>query len=486
MTAYDDLISHVKRVATMGSIGGLLGWDQETMMPPKGIKRRSQEKSLIASLTHEWFTDEKVGKLIEDAKKESLDDDQKANIREIEWEYTRAKAIPNRLVVEMEEATTQAVEVWRDARKNKDFALFAPHLKKIIELTKRYANHIDPNAHPYEVVFASFERGMSIDDVKAYFAAIKERLVPLIEKINDATDTSIFDKPIPEETQIKVNKDIAKGVGYDFEKGRMDVSTHPFTGYMGRITTRYEGNWAHSIMGTIHESGHGMYEHGLPEEHFGTPLGDSVSLSVHEGMSRFWENYIGRSLPFWTFWYPTVKAEYELDITTKDFYRMINQVKPGYIRVDADEVTYTMHIILRFEIEVGLMEGTIAIEDLPKVWNEKMQNYLGITPRDDGEGVLQDTHWASGLLGYFPTYTLGSMLAAQLFAAAQRDVPTLIEDMEKGDLSRLHAWLEKNIYLQGQRYRTKELIESVTGKKLSADDYCAYLESKFKKLYNVT
>jgi carboxypeptidase Taq len=485
MSSYETLIARIKRISTLSSIGGLLGWDQETKMPPEGLARRADEKTLIASLSHEWFTDNEIGTLIKAAKNESLDDAQKANIREIEWSYHRAKAVPASWVEEFERATTEGVEIWKAARKKSDFALFAPHLKKIVDLNRQYAKYVAPERNPYEVLVETFENGLPMSQIDSFFQTLKDALIPLIKSIHDDSDDKAATADIPLQAQKKFAQELAKNIGYDFQKGRLDESTHPFTGYYGRITTRFEHNWISTLMSTIHESGHGMYEHGLPDEHVGEPLGDAGSFSVHESISRFWENNIGRSKSFWQWLYPKVETEYGIPAGLDAIYKLINKVQPGIIRVDADELTYTMHIILRFEMEKELMDGTLEVASIPAEWIKRMQHYLGIAPKNDAEGCLQDTHWASGMFGYFPCYTLGSMIAAQLFAAAQKDIPHLKTQIAEGNFAEIQNWLAEKIYSQGQRYRTADLIHKATGKPLSTDDYVKYLTEKFGALYSL-
>ncbi len=478
--SYDELIKKVKRISTLGNIGGLLGWDQETMMPPNGLKVRSEEMALISELSHEWFTDDKIGELIEAAKEEQLDEDQQANVREIEWEYRRSKALPTEFVVEYSKVTTEAMEVWRKAREDNDYASFAPFLQKIVDLNKKYAAYIDDSKDAYEVLLESYDNGLTLQQISTFFDELKTAIVPLIEQTNDQTDISLKEKKVPVEKQRNAARALAEYVGYNFKKGRIDESTHPFTGYESRITTRYEDDWVMTLMSTIHELGHGMYEQGLSEEARGTPLGEAASLSVHEGMSRFWENNIGRSKAFWTGYFPKVNEAFELNSDLDTFYGVLNKVEPGFIRVDADELTYTMHIILRFEIEKELLDGSLSIEDLPRVWNERMQKYLGITPENDTKGCLQDTHWAMGSFGYFPSYALGNIVAAQLLEGAKKDIPGLMEQVAKGNFDKLHDWLQKNVYDYGQKYHTGELVERATGKKLSTEDYIAYMREKFQ------
>jgi carboxypeptidase Taq len=295
----------------------------------------------------------------------------------------------------------------------------------------------------------------------------------------------LLSKEVAVEKQSDFNTFIAKAIGYDFSKGRLDVSAHPFTSCYGRITTRYNDGWWPAISGTIHEAGHGMYEHNLPLKYFGIPLGQYCSMSIHESQSRLWENNVGKSKNFWKYFLPKLTESYDLDVDLDDFYKIINQVEPTLIRVDADELTYSLHIILRFEIELGLIEGNINFEKLPEVWNEKFRAYFDIVPPNDSLGVLQDIHWSWGNIGYFPTYTLGSMIAAQLFAAAEKDIPSLATNLGEGKFDELRSWLNEKIWSHGKRYLTKEIIRNATGKNPDPDDYLNYLGKKYSEIYEL-
>ncbi len=486
MSEYETLLEIYKKSAILESISEVLEWDHEVMMPEGALPIRARQSSTLAALGHDILTCDEMRDLLVALEKGNFNSDQVANIREIKRSSERAKNVPNELVQELEDTRIKGVEAWKDARKKSDYTLFSSHLGKVFELSRKVAEYIDPNTHPYEVLLEEYEQDISIEEIRNHLNKIKEHLVPLIAKIKDQEiDDSLLLKDVALEKQSKFNNYIAKAIGYDFSKGRLDVSAHPFTACYGRITTRYNAGWWSAISGTIHEAGHGMYEHNLPIESFGTPLGQYCSMSVHESQSRMWENNVGKSKYFWKKFFPELRKSYDLDIELDDFYKIINKVEPSFIRTEADELTYSLHIILRFEIELGLMEEKISVKNLPEVWNEKFREYFGIVPPDDSLGVLQDIHWSCGNIGYFPTYTLGSMIAAQLFAAAEKDIPNLAINIGEGRFDELISWLNKKIWSNGKRYLTKELIRNATGKDPGPDDYLDYLKNKYSEIYRL-
>ncbi len=486
MDNYEDLLEIYKKSTILESVSELLQWDQEVMMPEGALPIRAKQSSTIAALEHDILTSDEMSGLLVSLEHEDLDLDKAANVREIKRNFKRAKNVPNALVQELHETAIKGVESWKVARKSNDFNLFLPSLRNVFALSRKVAESIDPDTHPYEVLLESYEQDMSIEEIQNHLNTIKEHLVPLIARIKkQETDDSLLTTEIDIDKQIDFNRFIAKAVGYDFSKGRLDVSEHPFTACYGRITTRYNTGWWSAISGTIHEAGHGMYEHNLPLKYFGLPLGQYCSMSVHESQSRLWENNIGKSKMFWTKFLPNLRNSYGLDVSLEEFYQIINRVEPNFVRIEADEVTYSLHIILRFEIELGLIEGTIKFEELPEIWNQKFKEYLGIAPPTNSLGVLQDIHWSWGNIGYFPTYTLGSMIAAQLYAAAEIDIPNLANNIEEGNFERLRSWLNENIWCHGKRYLTKELIRRATGKDPAPDDYVVYLNNKYTEIYSL-
>lgn len=487
MNDYERLLKLTSRHLILQSVSEQLHWDQEVMMPEGEADRRAQQLSVVAGLRHETLTNPEIGDIL--GRLEGLNEEQAAMAREIRWDHERAAKVPNEFAEEFAQTTSKALEVWREARENDDFASFAPWLEKIVDLNRRYAAYVDPNKDPYEVLFNEYESGLSIAEVRTFLGTIREALAPLIEAIarKEGRNTSVLEKDdVDVKIQEKFLRWLLEYVQYDFRKGRLDVSTHPFTADGGRITTRYTDGWWSAIAAALHEAGHGFYQMNLPADRFGTPFGEPRSLLVHESQSRFWENHIGRSKEFWEPIYDRVREIASLDgIDIDGFYKMINTVQPGFIRILADELTYGMHVILRFEIEQDLISGRLTVPDLPAAWNRKMQDLIGIAPATDKEGCLQDTHWACGMIGYFPTYLLGSMLSAQLDAAMMQDIPDREQMIRDGEFTAIHGWLKERIHSAGRRHTTHELVERATGKPLSADDYILYLEKKYSLLYDL-
>ncbi|MFC6615384.1 carboxypeptidase M32 [Halopenitus salinus] len=513
--AYDALLDRCRRWNAVSSASGVLSWDQQVMMPEGGTPARSKQLSALSSLEHDLLTAEETGDLLEeidersgdhaadrsDDRGETLSAEQAAVVREIRRPYERADAVPRDLVEEISEASSEALSVWERARADDDFDAFAPHLERLVELKREYAEHVDPDRDPYAVLFEAYEPCLPIERAEAILEELRGTLVPLIDAIREsdvdlAVDT--FEGTFPEERQEDLAREALDLLGYDFERGRLDVSAHPFTAgnqFDCRITTRFDESDPLSAVGsTIHEFGHARYTHGLPREHFGTPLGDSRDLSVHESQSRLFENHVGRSRAFWERFLPTFREHFPdaSDATVEDAYEAVNQVHPdNRIRVEADELTYHLHVLVRFEIERDLVRGDLDVADVPERWNEGYEEYLGIRPENDAEGCLQDVHWSHGNFGYFPTYSLGSVMAAQLYAAAEAEIdagegPDLDARVAAGDFEALHEWLHENVHRHGARYETDELVRRATGEPLSAAAFTDYVESKYGELYDVS
>jgi len=492
--AYEELLDQYERLTYVGGASGVLSWDQQVMMPEGGAPARSKQLSALSAIHHELLTDDDVGEWLDELEDADLTGEQAAVVREIRRQYERADAVPVELVEEISETSSEALQVWEDARAEDDFSKFAPYLEDLVELKREYAEHIDPDADPYEVLFADYEPYLDLDTAERVLTRLRDELVPLIDELNDA-DADLaqpFDGTYPEDAQEALSRDVLELVDYDFERGRLDTSSHPFTSgnqFDTRITTRFdESDPLGALMSTVHEYGHAQYNLGVPQEEYGTPLGESRDLTVHESQSRLWENHIGRSRAFYDLVLDDLTGHFDGldDATVEDVYEAANQIYPeNLIRVEADELTYHMHIILRFEIERDLISGDLDVEDVPEVWNEKMEEYLGVTPDTDAEGCLQDIHWSHGNFGYFPTYSLGSVLAAQLYASAEDDIDDLDGKVAAGEFDDLHDWLGENVHQHGKRYTTPELVEEATGEPYTADYFLDYAESKFRDLYDL-
>ena len=490
---YEELVALCAQAGEVGSSIESIGWDQHVMMPrgAKSVEVRGRESSALSAVHHGLVTSPRIGELLQSIEVATLSEAEAAQVHEIQEMYKRAVGVPTELVAQITKLATEAEMAWRKARSNNDFASFQPYLEQLVALKREVARCIDPNnSEPYEVLLQGYEPGMTLDKLDEFFASIRAVCVPLIREIasRPKPDVSILRKEIPMELQLAYNKMLAALLGYDFENGRLDTSTHPMTCGFGRVTNRYTNGWLSALLGTAHEVGHGNYCHNLPLEHYGTPLGTYRSLGVHESQSLLMERHIAKSYAFWQGNFRHLQAMYSPvlnGVTLEQFYQAVNLVEPGFIRVEADELTYTMHIILRYEIENALMDGSLAVRDLPQVWNRKMKELLGIVPPNDTLGCLQDIHWTDGSFGYFPTYTLGAVGAAKLFAGAEAQVPTLERDITQGDLSSLNSWLKENIHQHGCRYSSDELYRLATGSELTVGPYLEYLTEKFTNLYKL-
>jgi len=492
--AYEALLDHYEQISNVNAAGSILQWDEEVMMPEGGTPARSKQKSALSSLSHDLLTEDKVGEWLDELDDADLTDEQAAVVREIRREYERAERVPNDLVAEISETTSEALPKWKEAREEDDFSVFAPILEDLIELKKEYAEHIDPDKPAYEVLFADYEPYLDLDTAERVLERLREELVPLIEDIRES-DVELgdpFEGDFDVDTQEELARDVLDTLGYDFEHGRVDTAPHPFsTGnqFDARVTTRFsEDDPVDALMSTIHEFGHARYTLGLPREQYGSPLGESRDLTVHESQSRLWENHVGRSRVFWEKFLPAMKERFPQieDATPEAAYEAANEVyEDNLIRVEADELTYHMHIIVRFEIERELIEGDLDVEDVPERWNDKYEEYLGIRPDTDAEGCLQDIHWSHGSFGYFPTYSLGSVLAAQIYDALEADVGDVDEKVRNGNFDVIAEWLEANVHQHGARYTTPELVEEATGEAYNADHFVDYVTEKYTELYDL-
>jgi carboxypeptidase Taq len=497
--AYSELVRRAKETAVLGSCAGVLGWDERTYLPRKGAAHRAEQMALLARLTHERATDPAVGALLGEVESSPVvrdaESDAAAVVRELRRGYDRATKLPPSLVEELARTTTRAQQAWQEARAADDFAGFRPWLEKVVALKRQEAEAVGYADHPYDALLDEYEPGARAADLTKLFADLAAELAPLVATLTAAPrqpDATILARDFPVEQQKVLGELVATAVGFDFEAGRLDTTTHPFCTGLGpgdvRILTRYHANrFGDAFFGVLHEAGHGLYEQGLPAEHYGTPLGWACSLGVHESQSRLWENQVGRGRPFWDYFFPIARGLFPSlrGVNPDDFHFAVNAVRQSFIRVDADEATYNLHIIVRFELEQALLTGDLPAADVPRAWNEKFRHVLGLTPASPAQGCLQDIHWSMGGLGYFPTYTLGNLYAAQLMAQARHDRPGLDDDFRRGHFARLHAWLAEHVYRHGQRYRAGALCERITGRPLSHRPFLDYLRGKYSPLYGL-
>jgi carboxypeptidase Taq len=495
--AYDELAQCSRELWNIGSIRGLVSWDQQVNMPPKGVAHRAEMLAYLAQELHRKSTDPRLGELLAEAEQGQWTPGQAANLREWRRAYDQASKLPADLVRRRAELTAKANAIWQEARAKNDFPLFAPYLGELVAISRETADHLGWQAERYDALLDQYEPDLTTAQCEAFFGGLRQAVVPLLERIVASpvqADRELFHgAEFPVVDQRELGTAMTRALGFDYQAGRLDIATHPFcSGFcVGdvRLTTRYDTRSPfQSLMGTIHESGHGMYDQGLAPEHEGTPLGDSVSLGIHESQSRFFENNIGRSRAFWQHWFPRFREAFPdvMDhVGFDDLYLLLNDVRPTLIRVEADEVTYNLHIMARFEIERDLFRGDVQPADLPAVWNAKYRAYLGITPPTDREGVLQDIHWSWAYFGYFPTYALGTVYAAQLEAAMRRDIPDLDEQMAAGEFTAPLRWMREHVHRLGMLYRPADLITHATGKPPSADDYVTYLVRKYGALYRL-
>jgi carboxypeptidase Taq len=491
--AYDDLLEEYRRATYLGDAGYVLGWDQQVMMPEGGTPARSKQSAALSSVRHDVLTGDGVADPLSELDEGALSEPQASVVREVRREYERSARVPRDLVERISEEASNALPVWENAKGEDDWESFAPTLETFVELKREYAEHIDPDTDPYEVLFADYEPYLPLEQAEAILEELRDALVPLIEEIR-ASDVDLgieFDGTYDSEDQMDLTREALDVLGYPWDHGRVDTAPHPFstgTQFDARVTTRFDESSPVSALGsTIHEFGHATYTLGLPEEEYGTPLGQHRGLSVHESQSRLWENHVGRSRPFVEHFLPRIDLRFpDLDLTASALHAHLNRVNPdNLIRVEADELTYHMHIILRFEMERDLVHGDLDVSEVPAVWNEKMEEYLGVRPETDSEGCLQDIHWAHGNFGYFPTYSLGSVMAAQLFEAAETDVDDLYGGVREGEFDALHDWLTENVHRHGRRYRTNELVKRATGSDFTADAFVDYATAKFGDLYDL-
>lgn len=494
---FERLKEKLALVSDLRHAAAVLAWDQETYMPPKGAEARAQQLATLSKLAHEFFTSDEIGELLDRLEPQVRDlpyDSFEASlVRVTKRLYERERKIPTELVEQLARATSLGTEAWKQARKESNFSLFRPHLEKILDLTVQKAEALGYDEHIYDALLDLYEPEMRASRVKRLFDELRARLVPIVQAIaeREPPDDSVLKQEFDERKQWDFGLAVIRDFGFDFERGRQDKSAHPFTTAFSvndvRITTRVQRDYfPTAFFGTLHECGHALYDQGFDPQLERTPLASGASLSVHESQSRLWENLVGRSRPFWEGYYPKLQETFPAqlgDVELDRFYRAINRVEPSLIRVEADEVTYNLHIMLRFELELQLVERKLPVSDLPEVWNAKMKEYLGVEPPNDAQGVLQDIHWSGGAIGYFPTYTLGNLLSAQLFQSAQRDIPDLIEQIRSGRFQELLGWLREKIHKHGRKFPPMELIRRATGRELETESYLKYIREKYSEIY---
>lgn len=495
----DQLKRILNEVADLSAAASVLSWDQQTYMPEGGAEDRGDALATLSELAHKRFTSEETGRLLDDLTSQvnqlNPDSDDARLIRVTRHNYDKDTRVPSEKVAEFARVTTVAQGVWARARAENNFGLFLPHLQKIIELRRGYASLFAPFDHVYDPLLDDYEPGLKTADVKAIFHALRPQQVALIQAIQarPQVNDDFMRQHYDEEKQWHFGVEVITRFGYDWKRGRQDRSAHPFTISFGsgdvRITTRFDTERGGSaLFSSMHECGHALYEQGVNPAYRRTPLTRGASMAIHESQSRLWENLVGRSLPFWKYFYPKFKQSFpevlgNLDLM--DFYRGINKVEPSLIRTQSDEATYNLHIMLRLELEIAMMEGSLEAKDLPEIWNARMRDYLGITPPNNKTGVLQDVHWSAGMFGYFPTYALGNLVSVQLWECIRRDLPDLDTQIEHGDFNALLAWLRRNVHVHGSKFEPQELVQRVTGSKIDPQPYMRYLQAKYGEIYGL-
>jgi len=502
MQALEQLQGHLAEVKALGEAAAVLGWDQQTYMPPGGAGARAAQLTALAGVIHRKATGDETARLLDAAERAGaspdVDSDEAAYLRMARRDFDQATKIPTALVAETARVTALAFEQWAQARADSDWGRFAPWLEQILDLTRQAADHLGHGGERYDALLDQYEPGMTTADARAMFEALKPDLVALVRAVAargpGAVDDSVLHRDFDEEKQRQFGEKVVKALGYDWSRGRQDRALHPFCTSFGRddvrITTRFDRNFLPSaLFGSIHEAGHALYEQGVAERYAGNILADGASLGFHESQSRLWENLVGRSRAFWRRFYPDLQALFPESLGAVEegaFYQAVNKVEPSLIRVEADEVTYNLHILLRFEIEQALLSGELSVADAPAAWNAKMQDYFGLTPPDDARGILQDVHWSGGSVGYFPTYSVGNLLSVQLYDKANADLGGEIEgQIAAGDFAPLLGWLRENVHQYGRKYLPEELVQRIVGGPLDAAPYLKYLQTKFGAVYGI-
>lgn len=495
MNKYQDYVAHLQKLADVEFSIGVLSWDKEVNLPDQGAAFRSRQVATLSGIAHDIFTDGKLENillsLLEDG--QELSPRQRKNVADTYKDYQKVKKLSTDFVIRKSQLISQAYHAWLKARKANDFTYFRQPLAEVVAIKKEEADILGYEGHPYNALLDEFEPGASTQNLDILFADVKQQLVDFVRNIRakKQVDNSFLHQHFSHQKQWDFGIEMLKKIGYDFSAGRQDLSPHPFTINFSpqdvRVTTRIdENNFGSMTWSCIHEGGHALYEQGLPAEQYGLPLGKFISLGIHESQSRLWENNVGRSKSFWKAHYPLLQSYFPTQmkaVSLDAFYAGINQIEPSLIRVESDELHYHFHILIRYEIEKALIEGSLSVTELPEAWAEKYKAYLDLDIPDDNQGVLQDIHWAHGSFGYFPTYSLGSFYAAQFFYQATIDLPNLIEEIENGDTSSLLTWLREKIHQHGRFYNAEELCKEITGEPLNFKYFMAYAKEKYGGIY---
>jgi carboxypeptidase Taq len=497
---YKDVCDHARRTALLVTIDATLGWDERVYLPSAAGDYRAEQSTLLAGLIHQRWLEPQFGDQIRELAASPFAADPQSDegvvIRRLKRQYDKKVKLPQTLVEELARMAILGQQAWQMAREKDDFAAFLPVLTKIVDLKRQQAEALGYTDCAYDALLDEYEPEEVTRNVSRVLAELREKLVPLVAAIQESNrrpNTSLLNREFPIDVQDRLGRDAATAIGFDFARGRLDITAHPFCTTLGpndcRITTHYNDHFfSGAFFGVLHEAGHGLYEQGLPTESFGLPVGEAISLGIHESQSRLWENLVARGRAFWRFFYPKIQERFPAslgDVPEADFYFAINEVRPSLIRIEADEATYNLHILVRFELEHALLQGDLQAADLPGAWNEKYRKYLGIEPPNNRQGVLQDVHWSAGLIGYFPTYALGNLYASQFFAQAKAELGDLESAFAQGDFLPLREWLREKIHQHGQRWSAAELVERVTGRPLSAQPFVNYLQAKLGPLYGI-
>ncbi|MCA1054586.1 carboxypeptidase M32 [Rossellomorea aquimaris] len=494
----DSFLDYAKKMTAYNEALSLMFWDLRTGAPKNGVEQRSEVIGMLSSDLFEMSTSNEMAAYLAklSPEKHELDEQTQKLLEECQKEYDRNKKIPAKEYREYVVLQSKAESIWEEAKSQSDFNMFQPYLEKLVDYTKRFIEYWGYEEHKYDTLLDMYEPGVTVNVLDEVFRELRDKIVPLVHKISaseNKPDTAFLFEHFPKEKQKEFSLEILKQMGYDFNSGRLDETVHPFAIGLNpgdvRVTTKYdEKDWRTAVFGTIHEGGHALYEQNISKDLVGTPLCTGTSMGIHESQSLFYENFVGRNYSFWKQNYDLLKqyANGQFDSVDLDqFYRAINESKPSLIRIEADELTYALHIIIRYEIEKGIFNDEIKVEDLPRIWNQKYEEYLGVKPSNDGEGVLQDVHWAGGSFGYFPSYALGYMYAAQFKNAMEKDIPDFDELLEKGELTLIKEWMTDHVHQWGKMKKPLEILKDVTGEGLNASYLAEYLIDKYTKVYSL-